>query len=448
MRIFWLAIAITPTKSSLTPLMSARRPARRSISRTSRSRKKTSSSLQYLGHDAGADGLATLANRKTQPLVHRNRTDQLDRHLDVVPGHHHLDPLGQLDRPRHVRRAKVKLRPITFEKRRVTTPLLLRQHVHLTLKMRVRRDAPRLRQHLPALDFLALRPPQQYPNVIPRLPLIEELAKHLHPRAYRLHRGLQPYNLHLIVHPDDPALNAPRHHRATSRDREHILHRHQKRLVNLALRYRDVGVHLLHQLHHRRHAQLPLIPLQRLQRRTNHDRGLLARKLVHRQKLPNLHLHQLEQLLVVHHVGLVHEHHDVRHTYLTRQQNVLARLRHRPIRRRYHQNRPVHLRRPRDHVLHVVRVPRTVHVRVVAVLALVLHVRRRNRNPARLLLRRLVNLVVRYKLTPIRLRHHLRQRRRQSRLPMIHMTNRPHVHVWLVTLKSLFGHGSFLEMAS
>src|SRR5580698_8938882 len=29
------------------------------------------SSLQDLCHDAGADGLATLANRKTQPLVHR-----------------------------------------------------------------------------------------------------------------------------------------------------------------------------------------------------------------------------------------------------------------------------------------------------------------------------------------------------------------------------------------
>jgi hypothetical protein len=31
---------------------------------------------------------------------------------------------------------------------------------------------------------------------------------------------------------------------------------------------------------------------------------------------------------------------------------------------------------------------------------------------------------------------------------MIHVTNRPHVHVRLVTLKFLFGHGSFLEMAS
>ena len=33
-----------------------------------------------------------------------------------------------------------------------------------------------------------------------------------------------------------------------------------------------------------------------------------------------------------------------------------------------HQNRAVHLRRSRDHVLHVVGMPRAVHVRVVAVL--------------------------------------------------------------------------------
>src|SRR5215475_2216540 len=41
--------------------------------------------FEYLRHDAGADGLAALADRKAQPLVHRDRADQLDRHLDVVP---------------------------------------------------------------------------------------------------------------------------------------------------------------------------------------------------------------------------------------------------------------------------------------------------------------------------------------------------------------------------
>src|SRR4030088_88038 len=56
---------------------------------------------------------------------------------------------------------------------------------------------------------------------------------------------------------------------------------------------------------------LALVPFQRLQRRPDHNRGLIPGELVHRQQLPDLHFHQLQQLLVVHHVRFVHEHHDV-----------------------------------------------------------------------------------------------------------------------------------------
>jgi hypothetical protein len=49
------------------------------------------------------------------------------------------------------------------------------------------------------------------------------------------------------------------------------------------------------------------------------------------KQLPKLQLHQLDQLLVVHHVALVQKHHDPRNTHLTRQQNVLAGLGHRTV---------------------------------------------------------------------------------------------------------------------
>src|SRR2546430_9250336 len=76
-------------------------PAAISSNITTAHRRRThfaAASLQDLGHDACADGLAALADRKTQPILHGDRADQLDRHLDVVPGHHHLHPRGQLDR--------------------------------------------------------------------------------------------------------------------------------------------------------------------------------------------------------------------------------------------------------------------------------------------------------------------------------------------------------------
>ena len=179
---------------------------------------------------------------------------------------------------------------------------------------------------------------------------------------------------------------------------------------------------------------------QRLRRAAANDRRVVARELVLRQQLPHFELHQLEQLRVVHHVALVQEHHEVRHVHLARQQHVLARLRHRTVRRAHHQDRAVHLRRARDHVLHVVRVARAVHVRVVPVRRLVLHVRRRDRDPALPLLRRLVDLIERHEVRQALLRLTLRDRRRQRRLAVVHVTNRPHVHVRLRPLELRLAH--------
>ena len=118
------------------------------------------------------------------------------------------------------------------------------------------------------------------------------------------------------------------------------------------------------------------------------------------EQLAHLHLDQVEQLLVAlaDHVALVQVHDDRRHADLAGQQDVLARLRHRAVRRRHHQDRAVHLRRARDHVLDVVRVARAVDVRVVPLVRLVLDVRRRDRDAALVLFRRLVDLVVRREL--------------------------------------------------
>ena len=153
-------------------------------------------------------------------------------------------------------------------------------------------------------------------------------------------------------------------------------------------------------------AELARVALERLERRAADDRRVVARVLVLRQQLAQLHLDQVEQLLVAlaDHVALVQVDDDRRHADLAAEQDVLARLRHRAVRRRHHQDRAVHLRRARDHVLDVVGVARAVDVRVVALVRLVLDVRRRDRDAALALFRRLVDLVVRHEL-----RHALRR---------------------------------------
>src|SRR2546426_7376258 len=163
--------------------------------------------LQDLGDAARAPRAAALADREAQLLLQRERRDQLDRHLRVVPRHPHLHPRRQLHRPRHVRRPQIKLRPIPLEEGGMAPTFLLGEHVHLALKLRVRRDAPRLRQHHPPLHLVLLDAPEEETHVVPRLPLIQQLPEHLHPRHHRLLVRPKPHHLHFLphLHPPPPA---------------------------------------------------------------------------------------------------------------------------------------------------------------------------------------------------------------------------------------------------
>ena len=381
-----------------------------------------------------------LADGEAQALVHRDRRNQVDLHRHVVARHHHLRPVRQLDRPRNVRRPEIELRTVVREKRRVTPALVLRQDVRLRLETRVRRDRARLRQHLAALHLVALRPTKQNAHVVARLALIQQLPEHLDARAHRLRRLADADDAHVVANLHNAALDPPRHNRPAARNREHVLDRHQERLVLRALGLRHVVVNRRHQLKNRLTARRSVATLQRRKRRATDHRNVVPRELVRRQQLPNLKLHQVQKLLVVNHVHLVHVDDQRGNAHLARKQNVLPRLRHRSVRRRDHQDRAVHLRRPRDHVLHVVRMARAVHVRVMATRRLVLDVRRRDRDPALALLRRLVDLVERHELRAAHLAQHARDRRRQRRLPVVNVTDRADVAVRLRTLKLRLRH--------
>src|SRR5262245_7963966 len=82
-----------------------------------------SRSLDDVGDAAGADGAATFTDGETETLIHGDRLPQLHGHRHVVPRHHHLGPLRQLDRPRHISRTEKKLRTIIIEKRLMPTTL-------------------------------------------------------------------------------------------------------------------------------------------------------------------------------------------------------------------------------------------------------------------------------------------------------------------------------------
>ena len=137
------------------------------------------------------------------------------------------------------------------------------------------------------------------------------------------------------------------------------------------------------------------IAVHRRQRCDPDDREVVARKLILAEQLAHLELDELQNLLVVDHVALVQRDHDRRYADLTRQQHVFASLRHRTVGGSDHQDRAVHLSRTGDHVLDVVSVTWAVHMRVVALLGLVLDVCDGDRDTALALFGRLVDLLER-----------------------------------------------------
>ena len=192
-------------------------------------------------------------------------------------------------------------------------------------------------------------------------------------------------------------------------------------------------------------AEFRLGAFQRAQRGALDDRNIVARELVERQQLPQFHLDELDQLGIVHEVDLVHIHHQRRHADLTGEQNVLPGLRHRAVGGGHHQDRAIHLRRPGDHVLHIVGMAWAVDVRVVAVRGLILHVRGGDRDAARLFLGRLVDLVVRRERRAAGLRQHLGDRGRQRRLAVIDVADRADIAMRLVPLEFRLTHRRVLR---
>src|SRR5690606_32010434 len=172
------------------------------------------------------------------------------------------------------------------------------------------------------------------------------------------------------------------------------------------------------------------------------DHGqVVAGELVRRQQLADLHLDELEELLVLDHVDLVEVGDDVGNAHLARQQDVLAGLGHGAVGRAHHQDGAVHLRRAGDHVLDVVGVPGGVDVRVVTRGRLVLDVRGVDGDAARLLLGGLVDLVVRLHLDRrVSRRRGEGDRRGGGGLAVVDVSDRAHVHVRLGTLEYTLSH--------
>ncbi len=328
----------------------------------------------------------------------------------------------------------------------MTATLFLREDVDLALELGVRGDGARLGQDHAALEGLLVDAAEEDTDVLAGAPLVEGLLEHLDTGAGRVtDLFLHTDDLERVARADDAALDPAGADGAAPLDGEHVLDGHQEVLVHVTLGERDVAVDRCHEL---------VDALERVivgalavvegvlgaEGGATDDREIIAGELVLGEKLADLHLDEIEELLVVDLVDLVHEHHDGRHVDLTGEQDVLAGLGHRAVRCGDHEDRAVHLGGTRDHVLDVVGVSGAIDVGVVTRFGLILDVGRRDGDTTRLLLRRLVDHVERHCLREAFGGLVAADGGGEGGLPVVDVTDGPDVHVVLVPLEDFLGH--------
>ena len=321
----------------------------------------------------------------------------------------------------------------------MTAALFLRQDVDLRLELRVRIDGTRLCENLSALDVLTVNAAEQCADVVARNRAVEQLAEHLDTRnncAARL--ILKADDLNRIVQLQLAALHTARCDRAAARDGEYVLNRHEERLLRVAGRCRDVRINCIHELEDLRLHRL--VALKCLECRACDDGDVVAGELVLREQLAHFHLNEFEELGVIHLVNLVEEDDKRRNTDLTSEQDVLTGLGHRAVSCGDNEDRAVHLRSTRNHVLDIVRMARAVNVRIVTVVRLVLHVCRIDRDAALALLRSLVDVRIVLELRIALLGENLRDRSRQRRLAVVNVADRADVDMGLAAVKFFLCH--------
>ena len=109
---------------------------------------------------------------------------------------------------------------------------------------------------------------------------------------------------------EDAALDTTGRDGAATFNVEHVFHRHEERLIDRAIRDRDV---IIHRRDERENLLFLLgVAIQRLERAAFDDRNLVAGKFILREQIAHFHLDEIEKFRIIHHVDLVQEHDDRR----------------------------------------------------------------------------------------------------------------------------------------
>ena len=273
---------------------------------------------------------------------------------------------------------------------------------------------------------------------------VKKLTEHLDTSNRRLLRCRETYDFDILTDFDNSALDTTSNNCSTTRDREHVLYRHQERLINGARWKRNVTINFSHKLQDRFFTDFRLLAFESHESRTFYDWNLVAWVFVFREKLADFELNEIEKLCVVNHVDFVHENNHRGDADLATEEDVLTSLWHRTVSRRYDQDRSIHLSRACDHVLYVIGVSWAINVCVVTVLSRVLNVRSRDRDTALFFFRSFIDLVERHSRCSTSLSENFGDSSCQACFAVIDVTDSSDIDVRFTPVKFLFSHFVFL----
>jgi len=307
-----------------------------------------------LGNDTSSNGLATLADGEAETLLNGHLGDHFDGDHGVLTGEDHLLAVLEVEGGSDVAGAEVKLGAVVADKGGVTSTLLFLQNVELGRELLVDRNCARGADDHAAADVLPLHTTEQGAEVITSLTPVKLLLEHLNASNGGLGVLAVAEDLDLLTLEDDTSLNTTGDDGATARNGEDIFNRHEERFVKITLGDREVAVDGGEELDNRLLAEGGVLVLKRLEGGAANDGHLVSGEAKVGEQVPHLHLHEVEHLLVVNGVNLVHKHNQVLHTNLFGQEQVLAGLGHLTVGGADHNNGTVHLGGTGDHVLDVI----------------------------------------------------------------------------------------------
>ena len=288
-------------------------------------------------------------------------------------------------------------------------------------------------------NLVLINTAEQQTDIVASFTFVKNLTEHLNTGNSALQLlSTHTNNINGVASVDNTSLNTASRDSTTTRDREHVLNRHQEIFIFLADRFRYPIIDSVHEFLNG--LDTFGLTIQSGKSGTTNNGDIVAIKIIGAKEFSNLHFNEIKQLGVIDKVALVQEHNQLRNTHLASEQNVLTSLRHRTICGSYNKNCTIHLSSTSNHVLHIVSVTRTIHMRIVTLFGLILNVSSVDGNTTLFLLRGGVNRIEAFHFGKTLFSKHFCNTCSEGCFTMVNMANSTNVDVRLRTIKFFFCH--------